>query len=126
MEKPWLQHYEEGVPPTLEYPQTTLHDMQDISAERYPDRTAAVFLGARLPYRQLADLTDRLAAALHDLGVSKGDRVSLLLPNCPQFLMAYYATLKLGAVVVATSPLYSPREAQHQLSDAGAETIIVL
>ncbi len=126
MEKPWFQHYEEGVPHSLEYPATTLHEMQDRTAEEYPDNTATVFLGSKLTFRELNALTDRFAAALHDLGVRKGDRVSLLLPNCPQFLMAYYAALKLGAVVVATSPLYSPREAQHQLIDAGAETIIVL
>ncbi len=131
MDKVWVQHYEKGVPPTLDYPPVPLHRLLEDTAARAPASTAVVFPGAlgdtlRLSHRQLDDDANRMANALAGLGVRKGDRVALLLPNCPQFVIAYYAALKLGAVVVAFNPLYSPREIEHQLNDCEARVIIVL
>jgi long-chain acyl-CoA synthetase len=130
MEKPWLRFYDEGVPHTLEYPEVPLHWYLEESARKYPETIATIFPGrfgdTRLTYKELNELANRLANALIDLGVKKGDRVALWLPNCPQFIIGYYAILKAGGIVAATSTLYSPREVQHQLNDCEAETIIVL
>jgi len=130
MQKPWLKFYDEGVPHTLEYPKVPLHWYLEESARKYPDGIATIFPGrfgdTKLTYGELNELVNRLANALIDLGVKKGDRVALYLPNCPQFLIGYYAILKAGGTVVATSPLYSPREVEHQFNDSRAETVIVL
>jgi len=132
VEKVWLKHYDAGVPHTIDYPEGgTLHQMLDDAASRYPGQTATIFPGrlgdsGRLSYRKLNQQANRLANALIDLGVKKGDRVALLMPNCPQFVISYYAVLKAGGIVVATNPLYSPRELELQLNDCGAQTIIVL
>lgn len=130
MEKPWLKFYDEGVPPTLEYPEVSLHWYLEESARKHPDTTATILPGrfgeTKLTYRELNELANRLANALIDLGVKKGDRVALYMPNCPQFAIAYYAILKAGGVVVTTSPLYSQREVEHQFNDSGAETVILL
>jgi len=136
-EKPWLKHYEEAVPATLEYPDIPLHANLENSAQKYPDHTATIFgavvhqlgsmlLDAKLTYRELNALADRFAAALQQLGVKKGDRVALFLPNCPQYPIAYYGALKAGAILVPCNPLYVARELAHQVNDAGAETIVVL
>jgi long-chain acyl-CoA synthetase len=130
MDKPWLKFYDDGVPHTLDYPDVPLHWFLEESARKYPDTLASIMPGrfqdTKLTFKELNDLANRLANALIDLGVKKGDRVALYMPNCPQFVIAYYAILKAGGVVVATSPLYSPREVEHQLNDSGAETIILL
>ncbi len=124
--RPWLRFYDPGVPHTLTYPQITVPSFLDETAVRFGERPAAVFFGARLSYRTLQTLVDRFAAGLVRLGVRPGDRVSLHLPNCPQFLIAYYGTLKTGAVVVPFSPLYTEREIERQLVDSGAEVAITL
>ena len=131
MEKLWLKHYDPGVPETIDYPRVALQQLLEESANRFPKQTAIIFPGAfddehLMSYRDLAEKSNRLANALIDLGVKKGDRVALLLPNCPQFVISYYAVLKAGGIVVATNPLYSPREIEFQLNDCGAETIILL
>ena len=126
MLKPWVAHYEPGVPPTLEYPAVTLHGLLEQTAERYPERLATIFLGAKLPYRALNEAANRFAHALLNLGLKQGERVALMLPNCPQFLIAFYGALKAGAVVVAMNPLYTPRELEYQLNDAEAETLVTL
>jgi len=131
MEKLWLRHYEPGVPHSITYPKIPLHRFLEESAAHHPESIATIFPGrfgddTRLSYRQLNELSNRLANAFLDMGVAKGDRVALLLPNCPQFVIAYYAALKAGAIVVASNPLYSPRELEFQLKDAGAQTIVVL
>lgn len=122
----WLQHYPEGVRPSLEYPRKTLDTYLDEAVQQGGDTPATIFFGRSLTYRQLADHVDRLATALTALGVAKGDRVAVMLPNCPQAIIAYYAVLKLGGVVVQTNPLYVERELEFQLQDSGAETIIAL
>lgn len=131
MEKIWLKHYDPGVPATIDYPQITLQQLLEETVQRFPDHTVIIFPGVlgdayRLSYQELNRQANQLANALIDLGVKKGDRVALLMPNCPQFVISYYAVLKVGGIVVATNPLYSPREMEFQLKDCGAETIIVL
>ena len=130
MEKPWLKFYDEGVPHTLEYPEVPLHWFLEDSARKYPNSIATILPGkfgdTKLTYRELNELANRLANALIDMGVKKGDRVALYMPNCPQFVIAYSGILKAGAIVVTTSPLYSPREVEHQFNDSEAETVIVL
>ncbi|MDM7998436.1 MAG: long-chain fatty acid--CoA ligase [Dehalococcoidia bacterium] len=131
MEKVWVKHYDKGVPATIQYPETTLHRLLEDTAKRFPDSTAIIFPGAlgdayKVDYRRLEDDANRMANALASLGVKKGDRVALIMPNCPQFVIAYYGALKLGAIVVAFNPLYSPREIEHQLNDCEARVIIAL
>ena len=126
MLNPWLAHYEPGIPPTLEYPALPLHGLLEQTAARYPQRIATVFFGAQLSYRALNAAADRFAHALLSFGLKRGDRVALMLPNCPQFLIAFYGTLKAGGVVTAVNPLYTPRELEHQLNDAGVETLVTL
>jgi long-chain acyl-CoA synthetase len=131
MEKVWLKHYDAGVPATIDYPRLTLPQMLEETVRRFPENTAVIFPGAlgdsgRLSYKELNEQVNRLANALIDLGVKKGDTVALLMPNCPQLVISYYAVLKAGGIVVAFNPLYSGREIEHQLNDCGAKTIILL
>ncbi|MEW5830698.1 MAG: AMP-binding protein, partial [Chloroflexota bacterium] len=117
--KPWLQRYDKGVPYTIDYPQKPLFHFLEQAAEKYPDRACTVFKGAVISFKEMNDQSDRLAAALADMGVKKGDRVGIFMPNTPQFVMAYFGILKAGGVVVATNPLYTPAEIEHQANDAG-------
>jgi long-chain acyl-CoA synthetase len=131
-EAPWFRHYEEGVPRSIEYPDVTLPEALDQSAERFPDRVALrFFLDARLPvpaltYRELQDATKRFATALFQLGVRKGDRVALMLPNCPQLVIAFYGAMRIGAIPVNTNPMYVAREMKEQFEDSGCETVVLL
>jgi long-chain acyl-CoA synthetase len=125
-ERPWLKHYDPGVPYHIEYPPVPLFYFLEEAARKYPNQPCAIFKGAKLTYAEMDALTDRLAAGLVDLGVKKGDPVGIFMPNSPQFVMAFYAILKAGAVVVATNPLYTPREIEHQLNDAGVEILLVM
>ena len=125
-DRPWLQHYDEGVPETLEYPDIPLFGLLDEAANKYPDVPCTIFKGAKISYKEMNEKTDRLAAGLAALGVKKGDRVGIFMPNTPQFVLAYFAVLKAGGVVVATNPLYSPREIEHQVNDAGVEIMLVM
>ncbi len=122
----WHKQYDVGVPSTIEVPEIPLHAFLEQSAQTYPDRTCTVFKGARLSYRQMDQLTDRLAAGLAARGVKKGDRVAIFMPNSPQFVIAFFGILKAGGVVVATNPLYTPREIEHQMNDSGAELMLVM
>ena len=123
---PWLDSYDKEVPQTLEYPEVPLFHFLESAAQKHPEATCTIFKGARISYREMNELTDRLAAGLAKLGVKKGDRVGLFIPNTPQFVMAYFAVLKLGGVVVATNPLYGPAEIEHQANDSGMELMIVM
>ncbi|MCL5961885.1 MAG: long-chain fatty acid--CoA ligase [Chloroflexi bacterium] len=124
--KPWLKHYESSVPPTISYPDIPIHQFLRDSAAKFPGNPAAVYFGRTITYAELSSRVDRFAAALSDLGVKKGDRVALFLPNCPQNVIAYYGALQIGAIVVPTNPLYVEAELEHQLVDSGAETIVTL
>lgn len=125
-EKVWLKHYDDGVPSSIDYPKIPLFHFLDESAHKYPNSPCTIFKGAVITYREMNELTDRLAAALSQLGVKKGDRVGILMPNTPQFVMAYFAILKIGGVVVATNPLYTAPEIQRQIVDAGIEIMLVM
>jgi long-chain acyl-CoA synthetase len=122
----WLRHYEPVVRPTLDYPAVPLHGLLEATAERTPHAIATEFYSAHLTYAELDRQADAFCAYLQDLGVKKGDRVAVVLPNCPQFIIAYYGALKAGAIVVPTNPLYVPRELEQQFNDAGVETVICL
>lgn len=123
---PWLQHYDPHVPAHLEYPDSTLPELLRAVAQKYFYRTALIFKGARLTYRELYRLINRFAAGLQQLGVKPGDRVAVHLPNCPQFIIAYYAIQSLGAVVVPCNPIYQAHEMTYQLRDSGARVILTL
>jgi long-chain acyl-CoA synthetase len=134
MEKAWLKHYDEGVPTSIEYPPVPLDRLLTDSAAKHPDRPATIFgamvgsrlMDAKLTYGQLDDAVNRLAAGLQQMGVKKGDRVAVMLPNCPQFVIAAYATWRIGGIVVCCNPLYVAREIEHLINDSGAETMVVM
>ena len=126
MDRPWLKFYDSSVPPRLEYPEIPLFQFLTDSARRFPENCALLYYGKQMIYRELERQTNRFAQALMKLGVRKGDRVAIMLPNLPQCVIAYYGALKIGAIVVMTNPLYVERELQIQLSDSGAETMIAL
>ncbi|HYF93537.1 MAG TPA: long-chain fatty acid--CoA ligase [Symbiobacteriaceae bacterium] len=124
--RPWLKAYPAEVPLGLHYPDEPLYALLDDAADRYGDVDATIFFGARMTYRQLRDQARRLAAGLQSMGIKKGDRVALMLPNCPQSIIAYYGALMAGAVVTQVNPMYTRRELQHQMTDSGASVIIAL
>jgi long-chain acyl-CoA synthetase len=123
--RPWVRSYAPGVPERLTFPDVALTQLLDDAARDFPRRNALVFLGRTMSYSALVSAVDRFASALYDLGVRKGDRVALILPNCPQNVIAFFAVLRLGAVVVQHNPLYTPPELHHQLADSGAAVAIV-
>jgi long-chain acyl-CoA synthetase len=124
---PWLSHYDPGVPPSLApYPTRTLLDYVSDAARQHPATPAVLFKGATLTYGELEALSDACAAALADLGVRRGDRIALLLPNCPQFLIVEIAAWKLGAIVAPLNPTYTESELEGPLREHGVETIVTL
>ncbi len=126
MEKVWLKSYEPEVPHSIDYPPLSLYQIFQQAKAKYSEKPAVHFMGRELSYGELSDNIESLAAALTDLGVKKGDRVAIHLPNSTQFPIAYFATLAIGAIVVPCNPLYVAREMEYQLKDSGAETIITL
>jgi long-chain acyl-CoA synthetase len=123
----WLKGYDEGIPTTLQpYPERTLMDYLSESSRKWPDQPVLLFKGSRISYRQLEEESDSLAAALVAIGVKRGDRVALCLPNCPQFMISEFAVWKAGAIVCPFNPTYSEREMGEALRTTGAETLIVL
>jgi long-chain acyl-CoA synthetase len=123
--RPWLKNYQPGVPAEIETPADSLPEMLAASARRFGRKTALDFFGAATSYRELGDQVERAAEGLRRLGVGPGHRVALILPNCPQHVVAFYAVLRLGAVVVEHNPLYTERELRHQFEDHGATVAIV-
>ncbi len=126
MEKPWFRFYPKEVPRSIDYPNVTLSEALRQSAQNFADNPAIIYFGKRISYRELDGLVDRFAAALQDMGVKKGDRVGVQLPNIPQFVIAFYGALRAGAICVACSPLYKARELEHQLNDSGTETLVCM
>lgn len=126
MEKIWLDHYEPGVPHTIDYPAQSLYQLFLKATETYSEKPAVYFMGRELTYAELASQVNSMASALAELGVKKGDRVAIHLPNSTQFPIAFFAAHALGAIVVPCNPLYVAREMEYQLKDSGAETIITL
>ncbi len=136
-DRPWFKSYEPRVPHTIPYPDITLDRFLADTARKYPLNTATNFVlsyligerftvGGKLTYRKLDELANRFATALYQLGVRKGDRVALMLPNSPHFVIAFFGAMKLGAIIVNNNPTYTSRELKHQLEDSGAETIVLL
>jgi long-chain acyl-CoA synthetase len=126
-EKPWLKLYDDGVPHTLHpYPNHPVHAFLEQSARDFPDRPAVIFQNNVLTYQELDELADRFAAVLAGMGIRKGDRVAVYLPNTPQFPIAFFGILKAGAIVATISPLDAPAQIEHKLNYVGAETIVVM
>jgi len=123
---PWAGHYDPGVPAEIGPVSETLPQLLLNAAQKSPQAPALAFLGKTLTYGALAEQTARLAQAFKDLGVAPGERVAILLPNCPQLVLAYQAALRLGAVAVPLNPLLSPKELNYQLADSGARHLVVL
>ena len=125
--RPWLDHYEPNLPHTLQpYPDQTLLDVMGATVSQRPDHTALIFKGTRMSYARLEELTNAFGAALVALGVAKGDRVALLLPNSPQSVIAQLGAWKAGAIVSPINPLYTAYELEHALNEIGAQTVVVL
>jgi long-chain acyl-CoA synthetase len=125
-DRPWLKIYDKGVPQHIDYPAIPLYGMLEESAKKYPDSPCTIFKGAILTYREMNELTDRMAAAIASLGIKKGDRVGIDMLNSPQFVLTFFAILKAGGVVVAINPLYKAAEIIHQVNDAGIEIMFVM
>ncbi len=125
-DKPWVKHYDEGVAETVPVPDHPLDWYLAQSAEKEPNQVAMVFQGKEITYREFNGASDAVAAALAASGFKKGDRAVIYMPNTPQFMIIYFGILRAGGVVIATNPLYSERELEHQLKDCGAETVFVM
>ncbi|MGV8969951.1 MAG: long-chain-fatty-acid--CoA ligase [Microbacteriaceae bacterium] len=123
--KPWLASYQPGVPALIEEPSETLVDMIWTTTRLYREKVALDFFGQAMTYGELREHIARAANGLRKLGVKRGDRVALVLPNCPQHIVAFYAVLRLGAIVVEHNPLYTDRELRHQFEDHRATVAIV-
>lgn len=125
-DRPWLEHYPAEVAPSCEYPQHNIGLILVHTAAKFPHQPAFDFMGYRMGYEQLLEQALKFSSGLVDLGVKRGDRVAIMLPNCPQMLIAYYGTLLMGGIVVMTNPLYQEGELTHQLRDSGATVIVTL
>ncbi len=135
MNKPWLKHYEKGVPASLSYPECSIWGLLEPAFHEYADRKAVSMIlrylplglkiGVTLTYRQLEDKVARLATAMAGMGIKKGDRVAIQTPNSPGGVIGFLAATRLGAIVVNTNPIYTPREMRHQFRDSGAEAILI-
>lgn len=123
-ERPWYKFYAPDLSPSLNAPKVSISQLLKDSAEKHPNNTALVFLDRRISYNELDSMVDSFAASLHELGVRKGSKVALFLPNFPQFVISYFAALELGAIVVPCNPLYKDKELEFQLKDAGAEVLV--
>ena len=124
--KPWLAHYDKGVPQTIEYPKVPMFHFLEEAARKYPDRACTIFKGAVITYKEMNAETDHMAAALVEMGVKKGERVGIFMPNTPQFMIAYFGILKAGGVVVAVNPTYPVDEVLIPVNDANIEIMFTL
>ena len=125
-EKPWLKSYEKGVPEFVKYEDLCMPELLDRSTQQFPNNTALIFQGTTITFSVLKDMVDRFAACLADFGVKKGDAVALLLPNTIPCVVAYYAILRIGGIVVMNNPLYSDVELEHQFNDSGSKVLVTL
>ncbi len=124
--KPWLAHYDKGVPQTIEYPKAPISHFLEEAARKYPDHACTIFKGAVISYREMNEKTNQMAAALVEMGIKKGDRVGIFMPNTPQFVIAYFGILKAGGVVVAINPTYPVDEILIPVNDANIEVMFTL
>jgi long-chain acyl-CoA synthetase len=125
-EKPWLAQYPDVIPKQIHYDDKPLQDYLKEGAEEEPDKILLYFMGKEMTFNEVYEASLRFANSLHSLGVTKGDRVALMLANTPQSVISYYGTLLAGGVVVQTNPIYVERELEHQLIDSGAKVIVCL
>lgn len=126
MERPWFKYWPKGVPTSLDYPHGSLDSLLKRAGKEWPESTATLFYGQKLTYSEIDRLASNFAANLQSIGVRKGDRVSLLMPNCPQFVVAFFGILRAGGIVVQTDPLYTARELETLYGDARVENVAVL
>src|SRR5262247_1842833 len=124
--KPWLKNYDFWAPAEINPPNQPLYQILQIASGAYRDKPAVAFMGAFIDFGDVKKLVDRLATALQNLGVVKGDRVGVMLPNCPQYLISFFAVVRLGAIVVNVNPIYTPREIEMVAGDSGMRAIIAL
>lgn len=125
-ERPWLKLYPENIPHMLQYEEMPVQEYLTRSAKKFPDKTAIHFMGKDISYKELYESSLKFANYLKSLGVQKGDRVAIMLPNCPQSVIGYYGILYAGGIVVQTNPLYTERELQYQMKDSGAKVILAM
>ncbi|MBP7232388.1 MAG: long-chain fatty acid--CoA ligase [Syntrophaceae bacterium] len=124
IEKPWHRHYDYNVPTTIRYPRLAAHELLNLPTGAYPDKAALIFFGSEMTFLELSLVSKSFANALAELGIKKGDRVGLHLPNCPQYLIAYFAVLSLGGIVVNLNPLYTPDELKLMANTSGMTSLI--
>jgi long-chain acyl-CoA synthetase len=125
-ERPWLKHYDLWVPAEINPPRRQLYQILQFAATSFRERPATAFMGAHLTFGEVKDQVDRLATSLAKLGIGKGDRVGIMLPNCPQYMIAFFAIVRLGAIVTNINPIYTPREVEMVAKDSGVRAIILL
>jgi long-chain acyl-CoA synthetase len=125
-QKPWLKHYDFWVPGEMNLPRQPVYQILNLAALQFADRPATAFLNAQLTFAEVKTQVDKLATALSRLGIGKGDRVGIMLPNCPQYLISFFAIMRLGAIVANVNPIYTPREVEMVASDSGMRAIIAL
>lgn len=125
-QRPWLRNYDFWVPATANYPRQSLYQILQMAASQYRDRPATAFFGAQLTFSELKEQTDKLAASLHSLGLRQGDRVGIMLPNCPQYPITFFALMRLGLIATNINPTYTPRELSVVASDAGIRGLVTL
>ena len=125
VKKPWLKFYDEGVPYEIDFPEMNIYEFLDNTTKEFGGRTAIWFMNHKISYKKFKDISERLATALVNLGVKKGDVVAIMLPNMPQFMFSFYGIQKAGGTVTACSVLHTEHELAYQLNDSGAEIIIV-
>ncbi len=125
-ERIWHKQYDEGVPRSIDIPDVALDTFLSDTAKKHPNSTAIIFYNNKMTYAQLNRQVNQFASALQESGFKKGDRISLYLPNCPQYTIAYYGALRAGGILVPSNALYMPREIAHQVQDSGATYMVVL
>jgi len=124
--KPWLKQYPESIPTTLEYEPKTVQSYLTEAAKTYTDKAAVHFMGKEMTFKEMYDSALKMSNYLRGIGIEKGDRVAIMLPNCPQAIISYYGILYAGGIVVQTNPLYTERELEYQMKDSRAKAIISL
>src|SRR5690625_2580607 len=124
--KRWVQHYPEEIPITISYDEKPLHSFLLESGEENKEKKALHFMGKEISFGELLTRAKQMANFLQSIGIKKGDRLAIILPNCPQAVISYYGALMAGAVVVQVNPLYTERELEYQIADSGAKYIVCL
>ncbi len=126
MDRPWLKFYDEGVPHSMDYPEVPIYHMLDEAADRFHNRFATCFFGSRITYGRLKELADRFASSLQAIGLEPGDRVALIMPNFPGYLISYYGLLKAGMVLVPLNPLYTPKELEFFFTNTSIKAVVTI